>query len=1168
MRFGGRKSSLALESVQDEAKGQRRNRLSKPPNGKITPSASATSLQEPVSRSKSANAPELVVGGPLSSHPHNRAIRRQIRNEVFDSDHQSPTTSLRNESSWNVAYMVKEINKKNAQVETTQPEQPPASPAKPQKRKSLVLRRLSLRRSSSLTRTPSNERISSLKSHSATPSTPDTSLDRIVDSPSIPSTRRASFTPGTATRKEIPTQPKQEKVFEETEEQHNVLEAEDVEWQPPPPRMTGRAGTPADLDYSQLGGLRHGSLQIVNGRASPAFSEMSKISKHLFSVPTAHRDVSSDYGDAEEEFEQLILGAGNSSRQNTPDEGTERQHFSWESDKDNAAPRIHPLHNVISLHPDVSQPQDEDQTSLMAREYIAELPASPFDMPRSRSPVGTIRRTRSEGSLWRSSSDASLQKSTFPDSQANCSPVSSLERSPSPTGSVVRRRSGETERGRARSREEFQADVSEHERQLCDSAMSWYSPTEPSFEIDEAFQSAVEFQPQLSPTRLQPPRASEKSDSGYSSSNSLRSVHLAKAVPTVEIEARPPISASPIESRPLQPERKPALLGRRPSILKSRKTEPNLPTFANIRPTVMSSKTAPVVPPPAAAVNETTPAKLAKGRKKLQKKKRPLSLPPSKIAVVRVSSFDEDDIPQIPAEVRENLRIRSQKVPELQKTYVSLNQMSNQASISNMDLPMTEFRFPSPAPEQALQVKRSRSRSRSRPRSWFGRPKEENSMSRRNSGISQAEARAIINDFGTVAISLGSSPYDITYGNGVSDQVTSPFAMSTAAPRPRSMMDDKMATELARLRSRSIQERDSILADRRPLFNDRGGIPGKNLRPASFISDAPPITPEMLQKRSSSMRQASMESSTAPPPPSHSPRPCYVDYEEDYFDMAVAPPPPSHSPRPLDITPDAAFAPPPPSHSPRPMDITPDPWAAHASAWKIRRQSVGRALKRQSWSPLNNEEYLEDVGDEPLYPAIPPRNQQQLGWTQSTSPEEYYHSPQEYYNGYNDSSRSQQHYNLNPTYGDSYQHSDYQDSTYMRPSRRNSMMKEYQQSRGRSVHSNGQTQGRPLPSPRPPGASPHNQSPRPHSKGGSVRSFASSLAEELHPPHLERPHPPPMFGRYSGGMCFGYEPGNGFGGSAGTRSVSGKAEATRKGLPLRASFGVDLGDVPVGIMAR
>jgi len=135
-------------------------------------------------------------------------------------------------------------------------------------------------------------------------------------------------------------------------------------------------------------------------------------------------------------------------------------------------------------------------------------------------------------------------------------------------------------------------------------------------------------------------------------------------------------------------------------------------------------------------------------------------------------------------------------------------------------------------------------------------------------------------------------------------------------------------------------------------------------------------------------------------------------------------------------------------------------------------------------------------------------------------------------------------------------------SAYVRQSRKNSMAHDTHYPK---IQSREPSRHRPLPSPRSSaGAVPS----RPHSNANSVRSFASSMAEELHPQRMERAHPPPAFGRYSGGMGFGYEMGNGFGGSAGTRSASGKAEASRKGVALRAGYGVDLGDVPVGIMAR
>jgi hypothetical protein len=67
----------------------------------------------------------------------------------------------------------------------------------------------------------------------------------------------------------------------------------------------------------------------------------------------------------------------------------------------------------------------------------------------------------------------------------------------------------------------------------------------------------------------------------------------------------------------------------------------------------------------------------------------------------------------------------------------------------------------------------------------------------------------------------------------------------------------------------------------------------------------------------------------------------------------------------------------------------------------------------------------------------------------------------------------------------------------------------------------------------------------------------------LHPEINDRPQPPPDFGRYSGGLQYSYEKGKGFGGSAGTRTVSGKASGNRKSVPLSTEFGIDLSDVPI-----
>ena len=52
-----------------------------------------------------------------------------------------------------------------------------------------------------------------------------------------------------------------------------------------------------------------------------------------------------------------------------------------------------------------------------------------------------------------------------------------------------------------------------------------------------------------------------------------------------------------------------------------------------------------------------------------------------------------------------------------------------------------------------------------------------------------------------------------------------------------------------------------------------------------------------------------------------------------------------------------------------------------------------------------------------------------------------------------------------------------------------------------------------------------------------------------------------LSGRYDGGLLYGYEPGQGLGGSAGTRSS--KTLASRKSVEVSKGYGIDLSDIPV-----
>ena len=161
---------------------------------------------------------------------------------------------------------------------------------------------------------------------------------------------------------------------------------------------------------------------------------------------------------------------------------------------------------------------------------------------------------------------------------------------------------------------------------------------------------------------------------------------------------------------------------------------------------------------------------------------------------------------------------------------------------------------------------------------------------------SQNETLITIADFGTVTESLGGNPYDIATSMFMSSSPGTtnkhPHQISTVASRPKSMvgMDEMVATEFGRARSRARSQGNSRLGppiedfssgygsnsgnrlqprstlDEVPpipalaavdlrdhdlewsrsrrsseTFNDRYGVPGKSLRPSSFILDAPPL---------------------------------------------------------------------------------------------------------------------------------------------------------------------------------------------------------------------------------------------------------------------------------------------------------------------------------------
>lgn len=968
--------------------------------------------------------------------------------------------------------------------------------------------------------------------------------------------RRSSFTPGVATRTSRKTSlgpsPKEERLNTDRDYYYNSALSEesplsqlevldfDEDWAPPAPPVA-RSETPSDLDYTHLGGLRLGSLRVVNGRASPAPSELSR---HLagVSTPNLKRNASSNYGDGDDEPVVTLASLRHKSYRGR-DQGL--QDFTHVRRRPVASPmRTHSdtillpkrtKQNVDARYSgvepnsswttvpksDMPVPQivscSPDKTSELAMAYMAELCASPYSEERSNSPTGSILKSTSKATEF----DDNL----FEDDSENLSTLEETKRLP---------------------------------------ANTYHSSNDAVWMYENAYSLSVKRpqdtspRPSLQPSNSTGSSASAKPDSGYGSKTSLPSAGNRTHDSADKMENSAPhgkvtqAEAMQTESTRGRSEPRPSSLPPRPSILKRGGSSgaaqlpgfPDLHSSTTTLATITSTRSAP----------SDAPTKL----RKLQKKARPRSQPPPVRHIVMQGQHRDvsnSDIPPIPPETAANLAIRTQQVPELGHTFSSMDHTRKIESSPNspyapthVDFPRTdlgshdssaEVSLPTPPPHRSPFIKWLKSERRNSQR-----------RTSNTSGIGESDAMAIIHNLDMAASSMGGSPYDVaskTTKASVS-QASQPKTptnrdnQSRDSSRPKQMMDDVTAAELARLRSRTIAEREEMQwTQRRSPFRDREGIPGRSMRPSSTAGDAPPLPPllgreQMIQQevRRADYQQPYLETraregqywaeqfssdpyeSAAPPPPSHPPPPRPIELAGDMpplppshsprpkpmetWEDAPAPPPPSHSPRPRSIPySDEVFAPPPPSHSPRPMPVNPeedmaDIWAAHASAWKSRRKSIGemlrsRALPEEQQSYMQPFQAEESAYKDPIYPEIPLRRPQK---SFTTGPEEYPTSRCQFYGAQTD-----------PILYEA-----------------------------------------------------------PGSSGPSYHSFAGYATE------LESPQQPPHVGRYSGGLAYGYTHGVGFGDSAGTSDVRGVVNASRSRVPPTEGFGVDLSDVPIIVGIR
>lgn len=938
-----------------------------------------------------------------------------------------------------------------------------------------------------------------------------------------------------------------------------ALSSEMTKAQKPVPPPLVRTETPSDLVF--LGGLKLGSLHVTNGRVSPVPSDLSR-RVQTRSTPNL-RLSSSDYGDSDQEDHDTDLRAvfqnATSRRPSMPEvvlrSGLQDRHYQRISllpSNDNVSKINTTLLDAYQSSP-VRKPLREIATNersldisvSIAEEYKAELPATPF---------GPVHPSKiSQSPLESTSKSSALDDNLFENES-----------------------------------------VTPSESDIADN-----STVDTLYSVNDV--TADQGKQESSTQKAKTPFTS--GDSGYSSNTLLRAAQkeVYKEAVTEGTKSINTSSAatSNSETEPRMPEQgqepRPGLRPLRSSILKEAgATTTSLPIFENLQhsSTTISTVLTTASMPPRQKSKKLTKANLV-----------PRSARSKEVTISGNHDIFNGSIPPVPAEFVANLAIRSRQVPELEHTFEPRQHTAESPTKSHVEL--VEIRFPSPTPNlEGPDHESAPARPPGHTEATLRRGSKSDSRSsvhRSSNDMSESDARAVIQDFGTVGHSLGGNPYDIARGNLHSNHrrnvdpplKTNPHNITSWAnrPKPTDGMDAETASHVARIRSQSIRERDRMsLAEKRNLFNDRGGVPGKNLRPTSSAANTPPLPPlpagfQIYQRQSRarqtfcpSLRQVGscrpehdeptsekdrimqsvndqarlglpkalnpdggLENEISPGnyrsdhqqadddrrqswrsdrveidfDPSLDPALRYEqsNFADKYMDNAhfenygswrrrqAA----SQSCLQLNLNEPQKDAPlPPPSHPPKPLPITASETEGHncvpnTKGWQGRKPSAGEFLRSTSDSRSHQ--------DDSLCPHDPHRGMP------STPTYNYYATPPNSYHQYPRNIRSST-----------------KASYCSRQSRSDRNPLETTQNEANNYHGVN----------------------------------AVPLVHCVQPRHDRlRIRPKPRFGRYSDGFSSGCEHGSVFYGTGDIRSVSGVADASRRGKELSQGFGIDFGDVPV-----
>lgn len=971
---------LKMGNAQSAISPRRSHRLSKPPTNTSSSNLLTAVAQHPdngvhsfpISISADFDDNEAVNTSSTGERRSRRDSRQKLRSHLFGADSESlPRDSIEEETNncSGIGSLVNGVKGRLSRSGSLISQLPSARGSATHLINSLSASRRSLALESTLPDLDeSNRMLQEIKdkaendewaarNHGTSP-VDETSAQ---DFPYTPIRRRSLLTPGIATR--IPldilrkppppdhllTQADRDYYFNPQYpessplSQLESLDLAEEEWIPP----VRRTETPCELDYSHLGGLKLGTLRIMNGCASPAPSDLTpgttpginrrrsspdlKKDEDYFTASEGHasgdealytnndsfRPAKGDNIGMSTSRAKLIVPRTPRSGSPLKYERREEGFFEVGGSMDVSLQPPPSTSNPLALFEFPSW--SPDRASYIAHEYMSELPDSPFSFENTPA--------HESSTLEATSKNTEFDDELFEDEGIVTSPLETYD--------ILRTETASCNSNLRRGQEIYYQDASQ-------------SPDSPA------------------KTTL------SKADSGYSSTSSLRSVRNGWASKSQEVKDSIAIEstieprASPAEIlkgpgaevvRPGVTLSKPATraaLPTRPSILVKPKpaTAPAITTVSTFRG---SSETVATL-----SSTKSMPTEGEYGQKKLRKP-RPLSQPvPAKyITVQGYRELSQSHIPPIPSEVAAKHAARLQEFPVLEHTYPSLHHTRSNSTCSSILPQIVPIRFPSPGPNALngrtlpnLPVKESKKTGNTAPRHPPHRDYStiKPSKAERRSSCQRAPGQcglvttmATIADFGTVTESLGRGPYDAARSvlpaklpKGADNRHLSlPHNISSTMPRARSMtgMDAVAAAELARLRSKTIVERDSLSwAEKQKLFNDRGGIPGKHIRPSNLVLDAPPVPspPTAEEVEQKELQRPSSEHARTPVRPTASRS--KTEVSEKYLPSnKLVKNKPQQTPT---LTKDSHTA---------AIEFHKS-WEPHRQAWRLRRKSAGDGL--------------------------------------------------------------------------------------------------------------------------------------------------------------------------------------------------------------------------------